>query len=95
MNVLREIAEWLMRWGIRRWVMFVCGLLVAFVTAGFVETPLWLAAQAGLMAAIVVGFSNECIAEYVYGTGDYVSWEFSVVGGVTGALLYTIARMAI
>lgn len=95
MNVLREIAEWLMSWGADRWLHFLVGLFAGFVSAGFVEAPLWLAAQVGVVVATVGGLAKECVDAYVSDSGDYVDWLFTIAGGVTGVLLYVSARLAL
>lgn len=88
-----KLVQWLTNWGADRWLHFICGLIVAFVSAVIVGKPLWLAVQVGFVVSTVVGFAKECADAYLYDDGDFVDWKFAVWGGITGCLMYLFAGL--
>lgn len=88
-----KLVQWLTNWGADRWLHFICGLIVAFVSAVIVGKPLWLAVQVGFVVSTVVGFIKECADAYLYDDGDFVDWKFAVWGGITGCLMYLFAGL--
>lgn len=90
-----RLVRWLAGYGADKWLHFVCGLIIAFISAVIVGKPIWLAVQVGFVVSTTAGFVKECADAYLYDNGDFVDWKFTVLGGITGCLMFLLAALCL